>query len=72
MGLFRKKHARNGLVNASDSAALAQRSLDFIAEGVLLVDERGMIRFANPAAAAMTGYGAPENITGLEIGRAHV
>lgn len=53
-------------MDADNSAILAQRSLDFIAEAVLLVDERGMIRFANPAAAAMTGYGAPENITGLD------
>lgn len=66
MGLFGKKRAKNGSIDAASSAALAQRSLDFIAEGVLLVDERGMIRFANPAAAAMTGYGAPENITGLD------
>lgn len=66
MGLFRKKRAKNGLIDAADSAALAQRSLDFIAEGVLLVDERGMIRFANPAAAAMTGHDTPESITGLD------
>lgn len=32
----------------------------------MLVDENGMIRFANPASAAMTGYGAPENVTGLD------
>ena len=30
------------------------------------MDERGMIRFANPAAATMTGYGTPDNITGLD------
>lgn len=65
MGLFSKKK-NNGSAGVASSAALAQRSLDFIAEGVLLVDERGMIRFANPAAAAMTGYGAADNITGLD------
>ena len=37
----------------ADSAALAQRALDFIAEGVLLIDAGGMIQFANPAAATM-------------------
>ena len=65
MGLFSKKK-NTGNVGVADSAALAQRALDFIAEGVLLVDERGMIRFANPAAAAMTGYETAENITGLD------
>ncbi len=49
-----------------DAALLAQRSLDFIAEGVLLVDERGMIKFANPAAATMTGFDSPQSITGLD------
>lgn len=66
MGLFSKRKTKRGLAGDVDSAVLAQRSLDFIAEGVLLVDERGMIRFANPAAANMTGYGLPENITGLD------
>ncbi len=66
MGLFRKKSAAPAPTAATDSAVLAQRSLDFIAEAVLLVDERGMIRFANPAAAHMTGYGSPDNITGLD------
>ncbi len=32
----------------------------------MLVDESGMIQFANPAAAAMAGYNGPDNITGLD------
>lgn len=48
-------------------AELAQRSLDFIAEAVMVVDERGMIKFANPAAAAMTGFGDASNVTGLDF-----
>lgn len=48
-----------------DSACLAQRALDFIAEGVLIINQNGVIQFANPAAATMTGYGAPANIVGL-------
>lgn len=66
MGLFSKKQKTPHSAANSDAASLAQRSLDFITEGVLLVDERGMIRFANPASATMTGYGSPENITGLD------
>lgn len=66
MGLFKKNKTKRATVNPADSAALAQRSLDFIAEAVLVIDARGMIKFANPAAAAMTGYGDPNNITGLD------
>ncbi len=49
-----------------DAGALAQRSLDFIAEAVLMVDENGLIKFANPAAATMTGYNDPATIVGLD------
>ena len=64
MGLFgKKKHSK---MSSEDAAALALRSLDFIAEGVLVIDMGGMIKFANPAAAAMTGYGDPDNLTGLD------
>lgn len=67
MGLFSKKQKPiNPYAGTVDSAALAQRALDFIAEGVLLVDESGMIQFANPAAATMTGYGSPTMLTGLD------
>lgn len=65
MSLFRKKKA--GLNNNLNMAELAQRSLDFIAEAVMVVDERGMIKFANPAAAAMTGFGDASNVTGLDF-----
>lgn len=65
MGLFRKKH-KGAYAGSVEAGALAQRALDFIAEGVMLIDESGLIQFANPAAAAMTGYDAPENITGLD------
>lgn len=67
MGLFSKKQKPiNSYAGATDSAALAQRALDFIAEGVLLVDGNGMTQFANPAAATMTGYDSPVMLTGLD------
>ncbi len=66
MSLFKRKKAAGGLVGDLDAGTLAQRSLDFIAEAVLVVSDKGMIKFANPAAAAMTGYGDPSNITGLD------
>lgn len=64
MSLFKKKRAEKCVT--ADSAALARRALDYITEGVILIDESGMIQFANPAAAAMTGYNSPDNITGLD------
>ncbi len=67
MGLFSKKQKPiNSYAGMADSAALAQRALDFIAEGVLLVDGNGMTQFANPAAATMTGYDSPAMLTGLD------
>ncbi len=67
MGLFSKKQKPiNSYAGMADSAALAQRALDFIAEGVLLIDAGGMIQFANPAAATMTGYDSSTMLTGLD------
>ncbi len=65
MSLFKKRKVRR-FAGSVDSAVLAQRALDFIAEGVMLVDEAGTIQFSNPAAANMTGYEASENIVGLD------
>lgn len=64
MGLFGKK--KRSKLSDEDAAELALRSLDFIAEAVLVIDMNGMIKFANPAAAAMTGYVDPDNLTGLD------
>ncbi len=65
MGLFGRKK-KQGKAKKVDTAELAQRSLDFIAEAVLVIDRHGMVKFANPAAGAMTGYGDPDNVTGLD------
>lgn len=65
MSLFKKKTAKYRAIGGN-AADLALRSLDHIAEAVLVVNAQGMIKFANPAASTMTGYGAPDNITGLD------
>lgn len=65
MSLFSFGKKKSGSAG-TDTAALAQRALDFITEGVIVVDERGMIKFANPAAAALTGYDAADTIVGLD------
>lgn len=66
MGLFRKQKNLPARANP-DAAALALRSLDVIAEAVLVIDARGMIKFSNPAAAAMAGFSEAESITGLDF-----
>lgn len=65
MSLFSFGKKKSGSAG-TDTAALAQRALDFITEGVIVVDERGMIKFANPAAATLTGYDAADTIVGLD------
>ncbi len=65
MGLFGKKKAKKAL-GGVDTAELAQRSLDFITEAVMVISPQGMIKFANPAAGAMTGFGEADNVTGLD------
>ena len=46
-------------------SALASLTLNAINDGVMLIDEAGIIKFANPAAATMLGYGSPTNVIGL-------
>lgn len=65
MSLFSFGKKKSGSAG-TDTATLAQRALDFITEGVIVIDERGMIKFANPAAAVLTGYDAADTIVGLD------
>lgn len=53
------------VVPSTNYSALAELTLNSITDGVLLVDERGVIKFANPAAATMAGYDSPENVINL-------
>lgn len=46
-------------------SALAELTLNAINDGVMLIDEFGTIKFANPAAATMVGQANPANIIGL-------
>lgn len=67
MSLFRKKavYTNPGVVSPSQSdAALAMLALNLIADGVNVIDGAGIIKFSNPAAAVMMGYGRPENVVG--------
>lgn len=70
MSLFKKKNPAVvapivPMVPNTNYSALAELTLNAITDGVLLVDERGVIQFANPAAATMAGYSSPENVINL-------
>lgn len=68
MSLFRRREITNNTPNSTNySADLAQRVLNSITEGVMLVDGTGVIQFANPAAAKLAGYQEPSQIVGLDI-----
>lgn len=71
MSLFksRKKSAATAEAGANGSVAtalLAELALNTINDGVIIVDGAGVVKFANPAAATMTGYNSAENLIGLD------
>lgn len=72
MSLFKSKKSdgvQPGLATPAGAianySALAELTLNAINDGVMLVDEFGTIKFANPAAATMVGQNNPANIIGL-------
>lgn len=71
MSLFKSKKSQqpSALPAAAiaNYSALAELTLNNITDGVLLIDDAGIIKFANPAAAAMVGYGSPTNMIGMNF-----
>lgn len=63
MSLFKRKTEKHSGV---DQAKLAEMALNAIHDGVILTDKNGVIKFINPAAAEMTGYG--NKAIGLDYG----
>ena len=51
-----------------DARPFAELALNSIHDGVIMTDKAGVICYANPAAATMTGFGAPANTLGLDCG----
>lgn len=72
MGLFNFK--KQGSIIATNSTLsgtqggenLAELALETVTVGVVIVDNKGIIKYANPAAATMTGYDSPASIVGLD------
>lgn len=50
----------------TNTSAFAEIALNYITDGVLLIDGNGVVKYANPAAATMAGYGVPTNMLGLD------
>lgn len=67
MGLFKiKKAVQPPIMTSTNTSAFAEIALNYITDGVLLIDGNGVVKYANPAAATMAGYGAPLNMLGLD------
>lgn len=67
MSLFKRK-TKPVVLSASEIpnyTALSELTLKAITDGVMLIDEVGTIKFANPAAVTMLGYNSPANVIGL-------
>ena len=66
MKLFQKNPMVDGLdPQKTDRALLAELVLNSINDGVVIIDQNGLVRLANPAAARMTGIPSGADALGL-------
>ena len=66
MGLFHKNTVQNMSHDlTAEQAVLAETVLNSINDGVVIIDQNGIIKLANPAAARMTGNSSPADTMGL-------
>lgn len=65
MGIFQKKTAGVPSDLSRDQAILAEKVLNTINDGVIIIDQNGLIKLINPAAARMTGNNSPSDVIGL-------
>ena len=63
--MFRKKVQGAGPSPSQEQAALAETVLNSITDGVVIVDQNGLVKMMNPAAAHMTGNNSPTDGLGL-------
>lgn len=66
--IFSKKETAVAAPAVQPQDGLAEKVLNSINEGVLIVDRKNVIQMINPAAVTMTGCGSPENALGLDVG----
>lgn len=65
MGIFQKKNTVTSADFNTDQAILAEKVLNSINDGVMIIDQNGLIKLINPAATRMTGNSAPSEVLGL-------
>ena len=65
MSLFRKKPSVPEPVVHETTSPLADMALSAIREGVIIVDQSGIVSFINPAAIQLSGIGDAENSLGF-------
>lgn len=65
MKLFREKFTRMSKEAPDSQAVLAETVLNFINDGVIIIDHNGLIKLINPAALRMAGYTSAEETVGL-------
>lgn len=68
MSLFSRKNNPAPTTAAPGPSPLAEMALATIHDGVIITDSKGVIQYMNPAAAAMTEAGTPDNAIGLDYG----
>ncbi|MBQ3352469.1 PAS domain-containing protein [Candidatus Saccharibacteria bacterium] len=65
MGIFQKKTAGVPPDLSRDQAILAEKVLNTINDGVVIIDQNGLVKLINPAATRMTGNSSPADVIGL-------
>ncbi|MBR3177808.1 PAS domain-containing protein [Candidatus Saccharibacteria bacterium] len=68
MSIFSKKEPEEPVeVKPSGGSLMAERALNSIADGVLIIDASGTIKFANPAAVSLVGANGIYEVAGLYL-----
>ncbi len=65
MKLFREKFTRMSKEAPDSQAILAETVLNFINDGVIIINQNGLVKLVNPAATRMTGYTNADEVIGL-------
>ncbi|MBQ3325804.1 PAS domain-containing protein [Candidatus Saccharibacteria bacterium] len=65
MKLFREKFAKMSKEAPDSQAVLAETVLNYINDGVIIIDHTGIVKLINPAALRMAGYTNAEDAVGL-------
>ena len=65
MKLFREKFTKMSKEAPDSQAVLAETVLNYINDGVVIIDHNGLVKLINPAALHMAGYTNTEETIGL-------